>query len=1194
MTSGARNHSGLTPKGDVVPWGGKNPAEAVQLRFRSGFDHFRVTGLEKTNPRELHDILGAQNLAPKIKRIRKISGDYLRVSLEKGTSTLEKVRDLLAPLGVSTKVQRLGKKSEKASRQIPEPRNQIKVLSLNVNGIKGKAEEVTAMLEALRPDIVCLQETKLTTKDRRTFIHGYNTHNFPADPENLGRGLLIGLRRNLGLYPKIVLSNPNLTVLELKGLKTKLFIGNMYRSPSKKKELLRLAAKEIKSRQESNLVMVGDWNDRPPTVARALQLKGARVFLNGSPTRGTRLTRLRRRSKRPIDFAVATQSNLIAEQSVMKRWGMSDHLPILTRINISAPRRPKKVRMFFDRKELFRSETREKLKNIPLREDACPRTLHQDLLKVLSEAGVYKRHNEKNSYISRPLRKLIEAKNEADRKVRKGLAPIETYKVAKANLKKAVGHEKRRKYNNYIKRGIEYLKNNDSKNAWRFINKAKRATTTASLIYKKGTTEISIDPHENMRIWTAHFEALGDEVRAEKDPEVVPSGKYAEVTDMPITWEEVTMALKKTRNGKACGPDGIPSEVYKITMDEEKPTSNLSMTILKIMNSTLVGEDFPEDWCDSVVVPIYKKGDRCDPENYRGIALIGTALKILTKVITNRLETVCNDLGVLVREQAGFLRREECVAQVATLLECCQRRKLKGKNTVLAFLDLRKAYDLVPHDKLFNKIASVGLGPVLVGFLKRMYAKTRLRVRINDELGEAVSYKRGVRQGCPISPLLFNLYVNDILKDCRGVEVIGLGSPLKGLLFADDTVLAAESDEIMASNLVKIALWCSENRMELNPGKCGVMRINGEGTPAQENERAVLLYNGEAIPNITRYVYLGVEFNEDLDMKAMSDFRVGEGRTALEQLRPTLSNPKIAIEYKRMLIANVILPKTLYGQEIYGMAESRMQRCKVILDKSIRCILKRNNFCRARAYQELDISSAYIKACATRARGFAKWRHSRCLIKDLIQDREKFKCRKRTWISQSVVWLKTMKIDLDLPAEELVPKVIENRSKKKEDSDKSRATDFARSLGIRSGKMLRRAQVHEMLPSKGVLALLKLRTGTFLFTKHLVQALDLDSRLRNICLFCGAEVEEDAWHYLLVCSLFSGARRASNMAELPQDADPAVKISVLRKLLSGEKEAAVRQPLELGMRHTVEFLSRAQTPRLAVIRLHVNPGQAPP
>ena len=178
------------------------------------------------------------------------------------------------------------------------------------------------------------------------------------------------------------------------------------------------------------------------------------------------------------------------------------------------------------------------------------------------------------------------------------------------------------------------------------------------------------------------------------------------------------------RKGKAAGSDIVPGEVYKLVENEENPTSNLAKILLKLLNDIFNWNKFPEEWRYCCVVPIFKKGDKRDLNNYRGIALINTLLTVITKILAERMQIACIEFNILNKEQMGFIKNEECVAQAACLIECCQRRSAFGQNTILCFLDLKKAYDMVPHDSLFSKLELVGLGTKLISFIKRMYDNT--------------------------------------------------------------------------------------------------------------------------------------------------------------------------------------------------------------------------------------------------------------------------------------------------------------------------------------------------------------------------------------------------------------------------------------------------------------------------------------
>ena len=115
---------------------------------------------------------------------------------------------------------------------------------------------------------------------------------------------------------------------------------------------------------------------------------------------------------------------------------------------------------------------------------------------------------------------------------------------------------------------------------------------------------------------------------------------------------------------------------------------------------------------------------------------------------------------------------------------------------------------MVPHKRLIKKIQAKGYGPKLVRFIKNMYESTECRVRVQDRTLDPFGYERGVRQGCPTSPDLFNIYIDDMLDNIEGIETPGLNYKVKGLHFADDTVIFAETIEEMKYNLKEIETWC--------------------------------------------------------------------------------------------------------------------------------------------------------------------------------------------------------------------------------------------------------------------------------------------------------------------------------------------------------------------------------------------------
>jgi hypothetical protein len=233
----------------------------------------------------------------------------------------------------------------------------------------------------------------------------------------------------------------------------------------------------------------------------------------------------------------------------------------------------------------------------------------------------------------------------------------------------------------------------------------------------------------------------------------------------------------------------------------------MAKALFRILRKTWAEGSIPDGWLASTLVPIDKKGDVFEVGNLRGISLMPVALKILCVVVAHNLQEVFERNHVLRREQGGFRPNEECIGQTIALWEILARRRAARKNTLVSFIDFRAAFDMVPHEALFARLRRVGVHGPTYDFIVALYRGSTMRVRMPDgSLGDPIALKRGVRQGCPISPTLFDLFIDTLFDDWvdtkgrpLGVIVPGVpstadgGNRCPGTLFADDATLLTRS-----------------------------------------------------------------------------------------------------------------------------------------------------------------------------------------------------------------------------------------------------------------------------------------------------------------------------------------------------------------------------------------------------------------
>ncbi|CAG5093321.1 Similar to X-element\ORF2: Probable RNA-directed DNA polymerase from transposon X-element (Drosophila melanogaster) [Cotesia congregata] len=226
--------------------------------------------------------------------------------------------------------------------------------------------------------------------------------------------------------------------------------------------------------------------------------------------------------------------------------------------------------------------------------------------------------------------------------------------------------------------------------------------------------------------------------------------------DVEITLEELQESLKKCKSNKAAGMDNISNEFLKNLPE------NWQLFILAYFNKILVTETLPLDWTKIITTMLFKKGDPTDPENYRSIALINSITKVFTQILCSRIRKWAEAEKIIPEEQSGFQPGKSCANNVFTLLSLLQMQLRFGKPVYTLFIDSRRAFDSVPHDKLWTKLMNLGLSSKLINILKILYDNAQMRVRVNGQLSEPVNVTLGVLQGEVLSPLLFILYLSDI------------------------------------------------------------------------------------------------------------------------------------------------------------------------------------------------------------------------------------------------------------------------------------------------------------------------------------------------------------------------------------------------------------------------------------------------
>ena len=231
----------------------------------------------------------------------------------------------------------------------------------------------------------------------------------------------------------------------------------------------------------------------------------------------------------------------------------------------------------------------------------------------------------------------------------------------------------------------------------------------------------------------------------------------SETLNSPITEDEVIKAVKRLKNGKACGEDYILNEMIKAF--SENPLHLLTQTF----NVILLSGHIPNEWATGVIKPIYKnKGEINDPDNYRGITLLSCLGKLFTSVLNERLSVFIYSNQIMSEAQAGFRKGYSTTDQIFTLKCIVELFLCQGRRLFCTFVDYSKAFDSINRATLWKKLISCGISGKVLCVILNMYKSIKSYVMANGMQSEFFESHVGLRQGENLSPLLFALFLNDM------------------------------------------------------------------------------------------------------------------------------------------------------------------------------------------------------------------------------------------------------------------------------------------------------------------------------------------------------------------------------------------------------------------------------------------------
>ena len=586
------------------------------------------------------------------------------------------------------------------------------------------------------------------------------------------------------------------------------------------------------------------------------------------------------------------------------------------------------------------------------------------------------------------------------------------YNKAKKDAKRKVAQAKSEKYKSMYDR-LETKEG--EKEVYRLAKDraSKRRDIEKVKCMKNESGEVLVEDEDIRKRWGKYFSEVMNEGSEEEDRIIGDREDVPKDEDIQeIRYEEVENALKKMKDGKAVGADEIPIEVWKVLGRE-----GLGW-LTKLFNKMLRGDKMPDEWRVSHLVPLYKgKGDVQECRNYRGIKLLSHTMKLWERVVEARLRRCTN----ISENQFGFVPGKSTMEPIFIVRQLMEKYREDKKSLYVVFVDLEKAYDKVPRSVLWEVLEKKGVSKVYIDAIKDMYRDSKTSVRTGGGLSESFGVKVGVHQGSSLSPYLFVLVMDELLKG-------NVSEVPWCMLFADDMILIGETVEEVQEKLERVVNVLESRGMKVNRAKTECMFCDWSGG----GEGKEVKIQDSTINKVSHYKYLGSEMAEDGGVEVEIKARIQAGWNKWREVSGVLCDKRISKRLRGKVYTTVVRPVLLYGAECWpvtskqehmmGVAEMKMLRCMygvTLKDRvendyirdgmGVNCVQQKMRESRLRWYGHVqrkpqeDLVSRVrdLKVGGKRSRGKPKTRWGSLVEKDMkfcglkedmVHEREKWRC----------------------------------------------------------------------------------------------------------------------------------------------------------------------------------------------------------
>lgn len=583
--------------------------------------------------------------------------------------------------------------------------------------------------------------------------------------------------------------------------------------------------------------------------------------------------------------------------------------------------------------------------------------------------------------------------------------------------------------------------------------------------------------------------------------------------------------------------------------------SVLIKPLTELFNHIFTSKQYPQEWNKGIITPIHKKGSKLDPHNYRGITVNSVFAKIYSMVMCNRLETFLEENKIMNETQIGFRKKAQIADHMLVMQSLVEKYSEIGK-FYICFIDFEKAYDSVWRQALLYKLLKQNIRGLFYHQIKSMYENVMVCVKQNGRTSEYFRSGKGVKQGEVMSPLLFNLFINDIHEifneDCDPVSLNGRKIPC--LQYADDLIIMSQTREGLQNSLANLHTYCKTWKLNINISKSKVM-VMGKGG---RKVKVKLQLGGVDLEQVDQYSYLGITLSNTGTFTICKKNLTEKARKSMNRLKGLLWGTGIKKSLALKMFDQLVLPIMIYGCEIWAAGDImkllklnvtstfentydkipqeklNVHFCKFLLGMSAKS-------CNIAALGELGRYPIFIKALTRMMKYYARIKNmpKNSLMGDALQDMEHRSGRgKHTWNKAVQNIMDCLGLDLEQTCKDIAKSEY---TKKKtghriQNLLENRYLDFWEGqMSMQHGKLDLYACLKSKFGYENYLDEVKINSHQRALTKLRTSNHRLNvetgrykrpyiARHERICELCDTGIE-DEFHFLFQCPIYREIRK---------------------------------------------------------------------